>query len=113
LNDVADRDADRRHPLKRHRPIASGGVSTAAALGTALAIGVAALIAAFLLRVQFGYFALAYVGLLACYSGPLKHVVIIDVLTIAIGFVLRAAPGAGATDGAIGPRRSLLTSVVA
>jgi 4-hydroxybenzoate polyprenyltransferase len=98
LNDVADRDADRRHPLKRHRPIASGAVSPAAALATALAIGVVALIAAFLLRVQFGYFAVAYVGLLAFYSGPLKHVVIIDVLTIAIGFVLRAAAGAVVID---------------
>jgi len=83
LNDVADRDADRRHPLKRHRPIASGALSTSAA---------------FALRVEFGFFATAYVALLAFYSGPLKHVVIIDVLTIAIGFVLRAAAGAVVID---------------
>jgi 4-hydroxybenzoate polyprenyltransferase len=98
LNDVADRDADRRHPLKKHRPIASGAVSTSAALATAAAIAVVALTAAFLLRVQFGFFAMAYVALLAFYSGPLKHVVIIDVLTIAIGFVLRAAAGAVVID---------------
>src|SRR5437762_9191920 len=91
INDVADREADRRHPLKRHRAIASGAVSTRAALATAAVIGVVALTAAFLLRAQFGFFAAAYLALLACYSGPLKHVVIIDVLTIAIGFVLRAA----------------------
>ena len=98
INDVADRDADRRHPLKRHRPIASGAVSTQLALITAAVIGLIALTSAFLLRVQFGYFATAYVALLAFYSGPLKHVVIIDVLTIAIGFVLRAAAGAVVID---------------
>jgi 4-hydroxybenzoate polyprenyltransferase len=98
LNDVADRDADRRHPLKQHRPIASGALSTSAALAAAGVIGLVALVVAFVLRVQFGFFAAAYLGLLTIYSGPLKHVVIIDVLTIAIGFVLRAAAGAVAID---------------
>jgi 4-hydroxybenzoate polyprenyltransferase len=98
INDVADRDADRRHPLKKHRPIASGAVSPRAALLTAAAIGIVALTAAFLLRFQFGLIASAYLALLALYSGPLKHVVIIDVLTIAIGFVLRAAAGAVVID---------------
>ena len=94
INDVADREADRIHPLKRFRPIASGEVPVATAIGLALVLGCAALIAAFLLRFEFGIVAAAYVGLLAMYSGPLKHIVIIDVLTIAIGFVLRAAAGA-------------------
>jgi 4-hydroxybenzoate polyprenyltransferase len=98
LNDVADRDADRRHPLKRHRPVASGALSVSQALAAAGAIGVLALVAAFLLRVEFGLFAAGYVALLTFYSGPLKHVVIIDVLTIAIGFVLRAAAGAVVID---------------
>ena len=98
INDVADRDADRRHPLKQHRPIASGAVSTQAALSTAAIIGLLALAAAFVLRVQFGLIAAFYLALLALYSGPLKHIVIIDVLTIAIGFVLRAAAGAVVID---------------
>ena len=98
LNDVADREADRKHPLKRHRPIASGALSTPTALAAAGVIGILALGAAFWLRFEFGVFAAAYVALLAFYSGPLKHVVIIDVLTIAIGFVLRAAAGAVAID---------------
>jgi 4-hydroxybenzoate polyprenyltransferase len=98
LNDVADRDGDRVHPLKRHRPIASGALQTSTALVAAAAIGLLALVAAFLLRIQFGFFAAAYLALLTFYSGPLKHVVIIDVLTIAIGFVLRAAAGAVAID---------------
>ena len=94
LNDVADREADRLHPLKRHRPIAAGDVPVGAAMTLAAALGTAALAAAFLLRFEFGLVAVTYIVLLALYSGPLKHIVIVDVLTIAIGFVLRAAGGA-------------------
>ena len=94
VNDIADREADRQHPLKRLRPIASGEVPVSAALGLALVLGAGALTAAFLLRFEFGLIAAAYLGMLGLYSGPLKHIVIIDVLTIAIGFVLRAAAGA-------------------
>jgi 4-hydroxybenzoate polyprenyltransferase len=94
INDVADRDADRRHPVKMHRPIASGAVPVRKALATAGVLAVLALAAAFWLRPQFGILAAAYLGLLILYSGPLKHAVIIDVLTIAIGFVIRAAAGA-------------------
>jgi 4-hydroxybenzoate polyprenyltransferase len=98
INDVADREKDRVHPLKRHRPIASGAVSPGAALGTALVLAALALGAAYSLRPAFALVALTYVALLALYSGPLKHVVIIDVLTIAIGFTLRAVAGAVAID---------------
>lgn len=94
VNDIADREADRRHPLKRYRPIASGEVPVRAALALAAALGVAALVSAFLLRFEFGLISAAYLAMLALYSGPLKHIVIIDVLTIAVGFVLRAAAGA-------------------
>jgi 4-hydroxybenzoate polyprenyltransferase len=86
------------HPLKRHRPIASGAVSTELALGTALVLAAAALTAAYLLRPAFALVALGYLGLLVSYSGPLKHLVIIDVITIAIGFVLRAVAGAVVID---------------
>ena len=94
LNDVADRESDRRHPIKQHRPIASGAVPVRVALAAAAVLGTAALLAAFWLRPAFGVIGTTYVALLALYSGPLKHIVIIDVLTIAIGFVLRAAAGA-------------------
>ena len=94
INDVADRDADRQHPLKRFRPIASGEVPLPTAVALALLLGLSALAAAFWLRFEFGLVAVGYVALQALYSGPLKHVVIIDVLTIAVGFVLRAAAGA-------------------
>ena len=94
VNDIVDREADRRHPLKRNRPIASGALPVSVAATAATLLGGAALAAAFFLRFEFGIVAACYVALLALYSGPLKHVVIIDVLTIAIGFVLRAVAGA-------------------
>jgi 4-hydroxybenzoate polyprenyltransferase len=113
INDVADREADRRHPVKMRRPIASGAVPVSAALGTALVLGSAAVASAFWLRFPFGILATAYLALLALYSGPLKHVVIIDVLTIAIGFVLRAAAGAVAIEVAISPWLYILTILLA
>ena len=102
INDVADRKADRQHPLKRNRPIASGQVSVGLALGTAAILAVLSLGFAFWLRFEFGIVAAAYVALLSMYSGPLKHIVILDVLTIAIGFALRAAAGAVVLNIAIG-----------
>jgi 4-hydroxybenzoate polyprenyltransferase len=102
INDIADRDADRQHPLKRHRPIASGAVPVPVALAAAAGLAIGALIAAFALKVSFGIVAAGYLALLGSYSGPLKHVVIIDVLTIAIGFVLRAVAGAVVIDVEIG-----------
>jgi 4-hydroxybenzoate polyprenyltransferase len=94
VNDIMDREADRQHPLKRNRPIASGDLPVSLAAATAVILGASALLFAFSVRFEFGLVAAAYLALLALYSGPLKHVVIIDVLTIAIGFVLRAVAGA-------------------
>jgi 4-hydroxybenzoate polyprenyltransferase len=113
VNDVADREADRQHPSKRFRPIASGEVSPATALTLAGVLTVVALAAAWWLRPAFGVVAATYVGLLALYSGPLKHIVIIDVLTIAIGFVLRAAGGAVAIDVPISHWLLILTILLA
>jgi 4-hydroxybenzoate polyprenyltransferase len=94
LNDVSDREADRHHPLKQSRPVASGDLSSttalaAAAVLTLVALGVAALVTPALVVVS-----AAYAVLLVVYSTLLKHVVIIDVLAIAGGFVLRAIAGA-------------------
>ena len=94
LNDIADREADRQHPLKRFRPIASGALPVPVAIGWAIGLGLGGLGAAFWLRPLFGVVATSYVLLLALYSWQLKHIVILDVLTIAIGFVIRAAAGA-------------------
>ena len=94
VNDIMDREADKRHPLKRHRPIASGALSPSTAKIAALLIATVALSGAWLLGRNFFYAAVAYVSLQTVYSGPLKHMVIVDVLTIAFGFVLRAVGGA-------------------
>jgi 4-hydroxybenzoate polyprenyltransferase len=94
LNDVVDRATDARHPLKCRRPIASGALAPSTALATASVILIVALAAAYRLDVRFFLDAALYVVLLALYSVWLKHVVIMDALTIAIGFVLRVSAGA-------------------
>ena len=101
VNDVVDRQSDRRHPLKALRPIASGALGLPTAVGAAFVLAGVGLAAAFALGWRLGIVATAYVALLALYSGLLKHIVIVDVLTIAVGFVLRAVAGAIAVDVAI------------
>jgi 4-hydroxybenzoate polyprenyltransferase len=94
LNDLVDRAADQRHPLKRLRPIASGRLSPRIAAIAAALLGVVAVAAAMALSATFALVCFAYLALLVSYSFVLKHLVIIDALTIAAGFVLRAAAGA-------------------
>ena len=96
VNDYIDREADRRHPVKRSRPLAAGEVGVAAALALAvllavLGLGAGYLVAAPLFVVLAGYFVLNL-----AYSLALKQVAIIDVMVIAIGFVLRIEAGARA-----------------
>lgn len=98
-NDIGDRAADRRHPVKRHRPVASGAlpVKAAAALGTgAVAVGLA--IAALVLRWEAVGVLFVYAVVTMAYSFWLKHVPVIDLLAVASGFVLRAAAGAVAAE---------------
>ena len=113
VNDVADREADRKHPTKRMRPIASGDLPVPVALATAAVLGLVATGIAFLVRFEFGLISTAYLLLLGSYSGPLKHVVIIDVLTIAVGFVIRAAAGAVAIQVEIGHWLLIVTLLLA
>lgn len=93
FNDLVDRDADRRHPTKRFRPIAAGELSPAVAATWSVGLGVAGVAAATWLTPVFGVLAASYLGLFVLYSRWLKHIVILDVLAIAIGFALRAAAG--------------------
>jgi 4-hydroxybenzoate polyprenyltransferase len=101
FNDVMDAERDRLHPSKRLRPIASGVLSPSAAvvLGGLLLAGCVA--AAFRIGVSFGLVAVGYGVLLTAYSLWLKHMVILDVLTVAAGFVLRAVAGAVAVEAEI------------
>src|SRR5262249_42044840 len=98
INDVRDREADRLHPLKSKRPIAAGVVSPTLALVTAALLTVAAISGALTIGPQFALVAGIYLALTTLSSATLKHVVILDVLTIAIGFVLRAVGGAVAIN---------------
>ncbi|HUG38435.1 MAG TPA: decaprenyl-phosphate phosphoribosyltransferase [Candidatus Limnocylindrales bacterium] len=113
LNDVADAERDRLHPQKRHRPVASGALPR----GLALALGVllvgVSLALAFRLSVSFGLVAAAYAVLLTAYSAWLKHLVILDVLTVAVGFVLRAVAGAVAIQVEISGWLPICTVLVA
>ncbi len=98
VNDLFDQDADRLHPTKRFRPIASGELSSGAAVVWAAVLGAAALGAAAWLSPVFALVAAAYVLLFVLYSRWLKHIVILDVMSIAIGFVLRTVAGAAVID---------------
>jgi len=102
VNDIVDRESDRLHPLKARRPIASGALSVQSAATGAAAIAAAALAGSAALGWRFTAVAVAYLALQALYSVSLKHIVIMDVITIAIGFVLRDVAGAVAIDVEIG-----------
>jgi 4-hydroxybenzoate polyprenyltransferase len=93
INDVLDVERDRSHPQKRTRPVASGRLPAGTAMTTGIVLMVAACAGAFALNLDFGVVALLYIGLLSAYSAGLKHVVIVDALVIAAGFVLRAVAG--------------------
>ena len=112
-NDISDRKADRNHPLKRTRPVASGQLPVHTAAIAAAVLSAAGL--GFAMRVSpvFGGLTVAYLVLLLLYSTALKHIVIIDVLTIAAGFVLRAVAGAVAVDVPIGPWLPVCTTLLA
>lgn len=96
INDVLDREQDRRHPMKAGRPIASGAVPPNVAMLAAFVLSAVALIGALALGLPFFALSAAYVGLISTYSAFLKNIVILDVLTISAGFTLRAAAGAAA-----------------
>ena len=113
FNDVADREADQRHPLKRERPIASGRLSATTALLVGLLLGVVGVQAAFMIATRLGLIAGTYLTLLLIYSAALKHVVIVDVLVIAAGFVLRAIAGAVAVSVPIGNWLLVCTTLLA
>jgi 4-hydroxybenzoate polyprenyltransferase len=112
-NDVRDAAHDREHPVKRHRPIASGELPAGYALGVAgilvvTALGVVAYLGPWSIAFMAGFLALQ-----AAYSAGLKHVVLIDVLVIAALFVVRASAGAEAVDVRISPWLLICTGLLA
>lgn len=93
INDLVDIEKDRQHPRKRLRPLPSGQLKPWVAVVAAIAIPAICLPLAFLLDLSFGLIVTTYLLVMIAYSFWLKNVVIVDVLTIAAGFVLRVAAG--------------------
>ena len=93
FNDIADIEADRKHPEKKNRPLASGELSIGVATTTAVALAVAALALGYLLEPLFAAAVAVYFVINLLYSRWLKHVPVLDVLIISAGFVLRVAGG--------------------
>jgi len=98
INDIKDFENDRKHPLKRKRPIASGQLSKTAAALSAGIISTLSIVGAFYLNPNFCMATLIYFIMFLLYSFWLKNVVIVDVLFIAVGFVIRAVAGALAIE---------------
>jgi 4-hydroxybenzoate polyprenyltransferase len=98
LNDVRDREQDRHHPTKRRRPIAAGELPVTVAVGAALGLVAAAGAGAVALGGPFAFVLGAYLALNLLYTAVLKRVVIVDVMSVALGFVLRVLGGAAAVE---------------
>src|SRR3954454_22977215 len=113
INDVRDAPLDRVHPVKRARPIARGELSPR----LAQALGVALVLCAFLLVAPLGIasilFLCTFFALQASYTLALKHIVLLDVMTIGGLFVVRAAAGAAAVEVRISPWLLLCTALLA
>lgn len=110
LNDVADVEADRSHPTKRHRPVAAGEIPLALARWVgilALSVGVAG---AALVDWRLAVVVAGYVTLTTSYSIWLKHLAVMDVVAVAAGFVLRAIAGGVAVDVPISDWFFIVTS---
>jgi len=98
FNDLLDVESDREHPKKRNRPLASGVLTPGVARLLLVSLFALSLVIAWSIRPQFLCAVLAYVILTLAYTLKLKHLMIIDVMAIALGFVIRAVAGALALD---------------
>ena len=100
-NDVLDVEEDRKHPLKRLRPVASGAISPRSAIVFAAALAVAGLALGFTVNPGVGLAGVAYLTLQVVYTTVLKHTAILDVMSISAGFVIRALAGVAAVGSPI------------
>ena len=113
VNDILDREADRQHPVKKYRPIASGRVPVRTAWSAAAVLIAGSCVVSWLLCPAFGMAVTAYALLQTAYSMRLKRVAMADILAIAAGFVLRAIAGAVAVGVVISPWLLLCTFLLA
>ena len=103
INDVADLDSDGRHPRKRLRPIASGRLGVRTALGASLALAAVGAVGSFAVEPLLGWVVVGYAALMVAYSLLLKRIALLDVITIAGGFLLRVVAGAAVLGVMISP----------
>ena len=94
FNDIIDRDADRLHPEKSQRPIATGTVSVGSAAVMSIVCAVVSLMGSYVLVPGLAVIIAGYIGLMVLYSLLLKRVMILDCVVISVGFCLRAVAGA-------------------
>lgn len=94
LNDIIDYEEDRFHPLKSKRPIAAGRIERKKAGVIGVSLIIVALFLARFINDAFFYVCALYIAMMVFYSITVKHVVILDVLFVAVGYVLRAIAGA-------------------
>lgn len=113
FNDIRDRESDRSHPQKKARPIASGELSVGVAAATSVFLFALGLTAACLLGLNVFITVSIYVLLNIAYSMGLKRVALLDVMIVAIGFVLRAVAGAEVIDVEISPWLVVCTLLLA
>lgn len=102
LNDTLDRPSDRHHPDKRLRPIASGVISPTMAIAATAVLASAGLAMAFAVSIGLGLIVASYLLITTGYSLALKHIPIVDIATLAVGFVLRVLAG-GIAIGTVAP----------
>jgi 4-hydroxybenzoate polyprenyltransferase len=98
INDIADVEADRQHPIKRNRPIAAGRLSIRAAWASAVVLSVISFPTAFWLSPAFALIALLYLVLNLIYSKWLKHIALLDIILLASLYVIRVAAGVALID---------------
>lgn len=113
FNDLLDKEADRRHPVKCHRPIAAGEISETAAILLSTTIISLSIGIALALSLSFGAIIICYVLMQYLYTAKLKHIALLDVFIIALGFVLRAIAGATVLSVRISPWLLLCTFLLA
>jgi 4-hydroxybenzoate polyprenyltransferase len=94
INDLVDIERDKLHPKKKYRPLASGQLSIPLAISAAVFLPIFAIILSWLYSPIFSVILLIYIVTNILYSFRLKHIVLIDVMTITAGYVLRVAGGA-------------------
>lgn len=98
VNDLRDREEDRRHPLKKSRPIASGALAVPVAISASIGLAALALAASLYLGLNFTVYLAVYLAINLLYSSVLKKMVILDVMAVSSGYVLRVMAGAAAID---------------